>query len=123
MDANLTEELLELEQAGWNALCDGTASEFYGSTMSEGALMVLANGQIMTRDDVVEALSQAPRWESYDITNARTVEITPDAAALVYVATGRRSGADDFVGVMTSVYRRQADGWQLTLFQQTPSPS
>ena len=123
MDANITEELLELEQAGWASLCDGTGSDFYGSTMSEAALMVLANGQIMTRDDVVEALSQAPSWDSFDITNARTVEIAEDVSALVYVATGRRSGADDFVGVMSSVYRRDADGWRLALYQQTPSAS
>ena len=120
MDADIVEELLDLERAGWDSLCDGSGSEFYGGLMTPGGMMVLANGHVLSRDDVVTALADAPPWQSYDITNARTVEIGDDATALVYVGTGHRAGGD-FVGVMTSVYVRGDDGWQLALYQQTPS--
>jgi len=57
--------LLELERAGWDALCNQTGSEYYGELMLPNALMVLANGIAMDRDMVVSALSESPpylRW-------------------------------------------------------------
>ena len=113
--------------SNWNtpvgsALCDGTASAFYGDLMSEDGVMVLADGSVMTRDDVVTALAEAPPWSSYDIDDPRCVPLGDAAAALVYTGTGRRDGSDDFVGVMTSVYVRRDGRWALALFQQTPKP-
>jgi hypothetical protein len=118
------EELLELESAGWTSLCDGTASEFYGSIMTADALMVLANGQVMDRGQVVEALRDAPRWASFSIDSPRVVRIGDAATALVYTGTGRRETGPEghgtqFVGAMTSVYVRTGDGWKLALYQQT----
>ncbi|MEZ5407468.1 MAG: nuclear transport factor 2 family protein [Acidimicrobiales bacterium] len=114
--------VLDLERAGWDALCDGTAAEFYGRTMTPGGLMVLANGQIMTRDQVVEALAASPSWASYEINEPRLVPLGVDSVALVYTARARRSPTDPpFVGAMTSVYvaSPDGDGWRLALYQQT----
>ena len=117
------DELLELEHAGWASLCDGTGSEFYGDLMTESGLMVLANGSVMTRDDVVDALAQAPPWARYEIDDVRRLQLGEGATALVYTGTGYRSGNDlPFVGVMTSVYVRHDSTWKLALYQQTPKP-
>lgn len=78
------EELLELELAGWTALCDGTASEFYGSVMAEHGVMVLAHGEVMDRASVVEALRETRSWVSYEIDDTRFVDLGADAAALLY---------------------------------------
>jgi len=71
MSDELLETLETLERQGWDALCDGTASEFYGSLMTSDGLMVLANGARMTRDDVVTALRGAPTWDGYDLADVR----------------------------------------------------
>jgi hypothetical protein len=114
------DELMELERAGWASLCDGTGDDFYGRTMSGDGLMVLANGTVMSRDDVVAALGQAPPWSSYEMDDVRVVPIGNDSAALVYVGTGHRDGEDEpFVGVMSSVYVKREGQWQLVLYQQT----
>jgi len=114
------DELVDLERAGWDSLCDGTGSDFYGKLMTDEALMVLANGEIMTRDDVVTALRDAPPWASYDLDDVRIVPLGADAAALVYVGTGHRDGASaPFVGAMSSVYVRLDGSWRLALYQQT----
>ncbi|MET0702723.1 MAG: nuclear transport factor 2 family protein [Mycobacterium sp.] len=119
-DDDLLEELLALERAGWQSLCDGTGAKFYGGIMSDDALMVLANGAIMDRAAVSSALSQAPPWARYEITDARLVSVGNNAAALVYIGTGYREGADEpFVGAMSAVYRRDDPGWALVLYQQT----
>ncbi len=117
------DELIELERAGWTSLCDGTGDDFYGRTMTSDGVMVLADGSVMTRDDVVTALGQAPAWASYEMADVRVVPISEDAAALVYVGTGHRAGDDPpFVGVMSSVYVKRDGGWKLALYQQTPRP-
>jgi len=118
------EALWDLERAGWASLCDGTGADFFAGIMTPDALMVLANGEVMTRDDVVAALGQAPPWASYEIADPRVVPVGADAAALVYVGTGHRDGDDPpFVGAMTSVYARDGETWKLALYQQTALPS
>ena len=116
--------LLDLERRGWDSLCDATGSEFYGDLMTDGGVMVLANGAVMNREAVVASLEQAPPWQSYDIEDVRLVEAGVDAAGLVYVGTGYREGDQPaFVGVMSSVYVRQDGQWRLALYQQTPTSS
>jgi hypothetical protein len=118
----LLSTLLDLERRGWDSLCDSSGSAFYGELMTGDGLMVLANGAVMDRDQVVDSLSEAPPWRSYDIDHPRVVDLG-ESAALVYMGTGHRNGDQPaFVGVMSSVYVRQGDRWRLALYQQTPVP-
>ena len=114
------DELIELERAGWASLCDGTADAFYGDVMTPDGLMVLADGSVMARDEVVAALGQAPAWASYEIDDVRVVPISEESAALVYTGTGHRDGDEPFVAIMSSVYVRRDGRWRLFLYQQTP---
>ncbi len=118
MDA--TASLLELEHAGWSALCDGTAAEFYGERMTADGVMVLADGSVMDREQVVTSLGDAPTWDRYDIADPRTVDIADGVVALVYRGTGHR-GDTTFVGAMSSTYVSVDDTWRLALYQQTPA--
>jgi hypothetical protein len=116
----LLEELLATERAGWDSLCNGTGDDFYGRTMTSDGAMVLANGQIMRRDEVVSALHGSPPWAQYEMSDVRVVPIGAGVAALVYVGTAHRQDGGTFKGAMSSVYVRGDDGWQLALYQQTP---
>lgn len=119
-DSEVTDELLRLEHAGWQSLCDGTGAAFYGGIMADDAVMVLANGMVMDRDTVISSLGQSPPWARYQIEDVRVVKVSPDTAALVYTGTGWRDGQDaPFVGAMSSVYHRTGDGWTLALYQQS----
>jgi hypothetical protein len=117
---DLLDELLKIERAGWEALSNATGDKFYGSIMTDDSLMVIADGSIMDREAVVSALDQAPPWERYEIADPRVISIDGETAALVYVGTGYRAGANEpFVGAMSSVYHRTSEGWRLALYQQT----
>jgi len=120
MADELLDTLETLERQGWDALCDGTASEFYGSLMTSDGLMVLANGARMTRDDVVSALHRAPTWDGYDLADVRLVTTGRDSAAVVYRGTARRDGESPFTGEMASVYVVVDGSWRLALYTQTP---
>ena len=120
MADELLETLEALERRGWDALCDGTASGFYGDTMTSDGLMVLANGAAMTRDQVVSALRDAPAWGGYEMADVRLVTTGRDSAAIVYRGTAMHDGAVAFVGTMTSVYVEVTGTWRLALYTQTP---
>ena len=117
------DELIELERAGWASLCDGTGDDFYSRAMTDDGVMVLADASVMTRDEVVAALGQAPPWASYEMADVRVVPLGDDSAALIYIGTGHREGDEpSFVGVMSSVYVRRDGQWKLAVYQQTPKP-
>jgi len=101
-------------------LCEGTGGAFYRDIMTPDGVMVVADGSVMSRDEVVLALGSSPPWQSYEIDVPRVVPIGDDAYALIYRGTGRRPDRTPFVAMMTSVYVRAGDDWKLALFQQTP---
>lgn len=124
VDPDVHQALLDLERKGWDSLCDSTGDAFYGQTMTEDAVMVLANGDVMDRATVVAALGQAPPWRTYDISDTRLIETGADSAALVYRGTAyREADQPAFVGLMSSVYVRRDGEWRLALYQQTPVPA
>jgi hypothetical protein len=121
-DHDTEQTLLDLERRGWDSLCDGTGSTFYGDLMTVDGLMVLADGSVMDRDAVVASLEHASPWQSYDIDDPRVIDAGDGTAAVVYTGTGYRDGDQPaFVSVMSSVYVRRNGSWRLALYQQTPT--
>ena len=113
------ERLAALEHRGWDALCTSTGGAFYGELMTADALMVLVNGMVLDRDQVVASLDGAPAWDDYQLTEPTRVDLGSQAAALTYRATAYRSGEQPFVALMSSSYRL-IDGFpRLALYQQT----
>ncbi|TSD99641.1 nuclear transport factor 2 family protein [Skermania sp. ID1734] len=124
VNQNVEAELLAVERRGWGSLCNGTGDGFYGEVMTDDAVMVLANGELMDRDTVVAALKQAPPWRTYEISDVRLIDLGADSAALVYVGRAYREGSDPaFVGLMSSAYVRRDGTWRLAVYQQTQQPA
>lgn len=120
----MIDELLDLEHQGWASLCNSTGADFYGRTMTSDGVMVLAHGQVLDRQAVIDSLDEAPPWRTYEIADERLVVLGDDHAILVY--TGRASRDDGepvFTALMSSVYTRQDGVWRLALYQQTPVPA
>lgn len=124
MDAatDLLADLLALEHRGWDSLCDGTGADFYGALMTADAVMVLAHGFVLDRDQVRASLADAPPWSSYAIEDPRLVPVGQGAAALVYRARAVREDEPPFVAWMTSVYDVTGPTPRLSVYQQTPIP-
>ncbi|SDS03277.1 protein of unknown function [Brevibacterium sandarakinum] len=116
-------ELLDLEHQGWQSLCNGSGSDFYGHLMTDDGVMVLAHGQVFSRQDVVDSLSEAPPWRTYEIDEERLIPLGDSAAVLVYRGKAyREDSSPAFIGWMASTYVRGDDGWALASYQQTPVP-
>ncbi|MGA9749027.1 MAG: nuclear transport factor 2 family protein [Nocardioides sp.] len=123
MGDELFDDLMDLERAGWDALCTGDGATFYADLMTEDGFMVLAHGQALDRPGVTASLRGAAPWSDYRIDDPHLVTTGADSAALVYRATARRPGAEDFTARMTSVYVRVTGRWRLALYTQTTVPS
>jgi hypothetical protein len=115
------EDLVELEHRGWRSLCDGTGDRFYSEIMTDDAVMLLAHGAIMNRDEVAASLASAPPWSDYRIEEPRLVTAGTDSAVLVYRGVATREGDDAaFEALMASVYVQHEHGIRLASYQQTP---
>lgn len=118
----LREELLELELAGWNALSSsgGEASSFYGGILDERCLMLLPGGIVIeSREEAVSSMQQGPPWDSFELDQARILELVDDVAVLAYRASAHR-GESRYRAWINSTYIRREGEWRLTLHQQTP---
>ncbi|CQD02858.1 DUF4440 domain-containing protein [Mycolicibacterium conceptionense] len=123
MTSSVLDELLHIERAGWDSLCESTGADFYGGLMLPDAVMVLANGMVMDRNTVVAALAESPPWRAYELSGVHVIVLDDDNAVLVYTGTAYRDGQEPaFVGAMSSVYHRVDGVWKLALYQQTRKP-
>ncbi len=114
------EELVALENAGWQSLCESQGGTFYGNLMTDDGLFVLVNGMTMTRDAIASSLNGAPAWESYEITDTRLIDLGADAATLVYRSSSARNDLPEpFKALNASTYRRIDGEARLALYQQT----
>src|SRR5699024_887153 len=104
MGALTTQDLAAIERRGWDALCDQSGGSFYGSLMTDDALMVLVNGAVLSRAEVVASFDHGPAWDSYELADIRRVDLGPQAAGLVYRATARRGEEPPFEAAMSSTY-------------------
>lgn len=113
------QDLLALEHAGWDSLCRSDGGTFYGRLMTVDGLMLLVNGTVLSRDDVVASLDGAPPWASYALTDERLLPLGDDVTALIYRARAERDGEPPFTAIMTSTYRLVDGEIRLALYQQT----
>lgn len=114
------DELIELEQRGWEALTGHGGAEFYDRLMSQDAVMVFASGSL-DRAASIDAIRNADPWQEFHLESATVIRPAPNVGVVVYRATAKRAGAAEYRAWMSSTYVRQGDaGWRLVLHQQSP---
>jgi hypothetical protein len=112
------EELLALEEGFWRA---AGSRESYAAHLADDAVHVFPGWGVTGENErVLQAVETVEPWERFSIDDLQFVNLGEEAAALVYTAHAQRSGQDEYVAAMTSVYRRTNEGWKLVIHQQTP---
>jgi hypothetical protein len=110
---DLHEDLLSIE----HELATSTA-DAYRRHLAQDAVVIVPGG-VLDRDACIAAIESSPAWDAFEITDARTLPLGPDAAVLTYHWHARR--ADDvYQATLSSVYGRRDGSWRLVLHQQTP---
>jgi hypothetical protein len=114
-----TQALVELEEAGWRALSDGTGAQFYDAFMADEGMMAIPFG-LLDRDECVDAIAAAPSWDRYELSDTRVVVLSEDSAMVVYEARAERSGHSKYHALMSTTYVLRENEWLIAFHQQTP---
>ena len=116
-----TDDLLDLEERGWQALSSPDPVPFCQEWLADDAVFVVP-GMVISRNAFLDAVAHEEPWVDHGIEDPRTIRLTDRSAALVYRVTAQRADQPPFVAWLTSVYAEREGRWQLVLHQQTPIP-
>lgn len=115
-------ELESLERQGWEALSGPGGAAFYAELMADDGLMVFP-ALVLDKAEAIRAIASERPWTSFELADVRVIEAVPDTGIVLYHATAQREGATPYQALMTTVYARRNDRWQLVLHQQSPDPA
>ncbi|MBT8456178.1 MAG: nuclear transport factor 2 family protein [Alphaproteobacteria bacterium] len=117
---DLLESLLAAETAVWEALVSGDAAADAGA-LDDGFLGVYPDG-FSGKGTHVGQLAQGATVKTYAIDDPHVMSLGPDHALLAYRATYRRPGQTaDEVMYVSSVWKRNRQGWINVFSQDTPA--
>jgi hypothetical protein len=109
------DDLLELERGFWGAAGD---PDFYRRRFADAGRCVFGFGTL-DKDATVASMASATPWTEVDLHEVAIVPLGAAAAALTYRARATR-GDEPYEAMVSSVYVRGDDGWQLAVHHQTP---
>ncbi|MFE5670668.1 DUF4440 domain-containing protein [Agromyces sp. NPDC056523] len=116
---DLPARLLHEEHAGWRAILAGRGGTHYARSMTRDAIMIV-EGAVLGRDDVMGAFASVPPWEAYEIHEPAVVRLGDHAGILAYRAVARRG--DDVANLrMSTTYLYDDGAWHVAAHQQTPA--
>jgi hypothetical protein len=110
----LKDTLLGIE----HELAHGGGAEYRRHLADEA--VVIVPGQALDKDATVQSIEASPGWDELTIDDARVIEVGDDGAAISYRFSGRRGTDFAYEALLSSVYVRRDDRWQMVLHQQTP---
>ncbi|NDW47375.1 nuclear transport factor 2 family protein [Ruegeria sp. PrR005] len=121
MQVDLLNEVLEQETRVWQALVSGDGAAD-AALLSPDFLGVYSDG-FAGRDAHAGQLADGPTVASFELSDARVIDLSPECAMLSYAARFRRVGRDREERMfVSSIWRRQAAGGWINLFSQdTPA--
>ncbi|MGR2752613.1 nuclear transport factor 2 family protein [Agromyces arachidis] len=116
---DLPARLLHEEHAGWRAIIAGHGGAHYARAMTRDGVMIV-EGAVLGRDDVMRAFAGTPPWESYEIHEPAVVRLGDHAGILAYRAVTRRG--DEVANLrMSTTYLYDDGAWHVAAHQQTPA--
>ena len=117
----IARELEEIERHGWQALSGPSGADFYDELMADDGLMAFP-GAVFDKQATVRAIADARPWATFEMSEVRVIEASPQTGIVTYRATAQREGEAPYHALFTSVYARRDGSWRLMLHQQTPDP-
>ncbi len=114
----LTEVLVELETAGWQALVDGGGRAWFRGVIDDPLVAVGAGFGVVTGEAALDRLAD-DTWSWFRIRAPQVWSISPDVALLTYRVIARRDFDTEHQAVVSSTYRRVDDQWRLAVRHHT----
>jgi len=118
---NDVEGLVELEKRGWRALSTGgeAATAFYEEVLAEDAVMIFPGGMLIKGKARILETMGGPPWQWFELKDAEVIALSDDTYAVAYEVSAQREGSEVYHALISSIYTRAGEGWQLVLHQQS----
>lgn len=100
------QELIELEEQGWQALSSaGEASKkFYSCVLCDDAVMLFPGGILMNGKEKILVSLAAQPWKWFQIEEPQVISLSENAGVLIYKVTAQREGSAPYVALISSTY-------------------
>jgi hypothetical protein len=114
------EELVRLEERGWQAPAGGDAATCYEQVLDNAVVMLLPGGLVLDGRGTIIASMSGPPWSAFRIAEPSVLRPTADTGVVTYGIVARRGDAPEYSALVSSLYVRRPDGWTVAFHQQTP---
>jgi ketosteroid isomerase-like protein len=118
--STVTDDLIRLKNEALAATqrADG---DFYAGYLADDAVAITPYGVFDKAAVVAQMGSTSSSFKSESVDDVRAVELSPTSGVVSYRANYAARGDAPATSVyVTTVYRRDADGWKGVVYQQTP---
>jgi hypothetical protein len=116
---DLSATLVEIEQAGWQALVDGTGRSHFRQVVDDHVVVLGPRFGVVTGEAAIDQLS-GDTWSWFRLRAPQVVAITDEVATIAYRVIVRRDFDAEHQAVVSSTYRLVDGRWRLAVHQQTP---
>jgi hypothetical protein len=119
---SIEQELVELEERGWQVLSSGgdSAARFYGSLLTDDSVMIFPGGMLVKGKSQILETMGGPPWQWFELEGQQVIALSADTYAVVYKAAAQRAGDDVYEATISSIYVLNNGQWELVLHQQSP---
>ncbi|MFD1882551.1 DUF4440 domain-containing protein [Paracoccus pacificus] len=91
-----------------------------GRRLDPACVMAFPQTGILQGQQILEALSRAPRWQAVDMTARHSAE-GEGVVVIGYHAVARRADGEVYRAYCTSTWIRRGEDWRLIQHQQSPA--
>ena len=106
-------EIWTVEEILWTGGTDA-----YRRRMAPLCLMAFPGIGVLKGDEVLDALTEAPRWSEVKMEGRNMIE-TDGLIVLAYTAHAQRDGDSPYHAVCSSTWRETPNGWRIIQHQQS----
>jgi Domain of unknown function (DUF4440) len=111
-------ELIDVERAGWEALCTPEGAAYYRAHLTDDAVMAFPFG-VLTGEEALAAIESAEPWARFEMIDPRVIALGRDSGIVVYSVEAQREGQEPFRAVISSAFTRIDGEWKLACHQQS----
>lgn len=108
---------LALEHEAWQAIMVGQGAEFYARIMTKDARIFLPHAVLARPSASLEQWTRSLSCTAFRFLSERVVEVTESITYVAYEISTGPAEQSSYLRCST-LYVRQAPGWQLTLHQR-----
>jgi hypothetical protein len=91
----------------------------YEELMAPECVMAFGPTGIMDRSQIIDSMSDTPRWSGVDMTDTTQTRPADDVSIIAYYALATRPGNEPYEAICTSTYVAIEGLWKLAQHQQS----